>query len=469
MNAATIPIASLILLTAAGPFALEAPGGRSVILEALRSRDVQEKQRIERRRQQLEDEVQSGKERERQHRITLHDIAEQLAHAQYLATIVAADGRQRDSVHASLRLSEQQVAALQQTLDSHDENLAKTRADLAQLEQELEQHAANVTTVTAKIPQMEADKKAAVAARDFKKAATASNEIKALQQSKTDSETAMEELRVKVDRYRVDLGSADETKSGIAAEMKRLDEETDRRRLQFLLGRESKLSRRAARARELLSRDGGVHTHSQHLQREVETVDVELRWIQVEIREVRSKYGWQEGEVRASAADEEDETEEADVVSHVNDPSPFDSFKSNSGTPNGVATLGVPVIAPRKSSSASASGMTPSPSASHIPAAAAAEPTPPAKPTQQDVEGLRASLAELRQTLATQEEELAAAEAAENFERAAELQDAVTGQRTRLDEQEAKLHEMEGQLQIDAAGAAEVEHKQDDDPFAEED
>ena len=408
-----------------------------------RSRDVRERKQVEVRRQQLEDDIARDKQKERQYRLTLHDMAEQLAHAQHLSSLISADSLQRDAFHAALRHDEQQLSSLQHALDSHDETQEKSRSELSQLETQLETHHSNVAAVSAKIPQMETEKKAAVAARDFKKAATASNEIKALQQSKAESEAAMDELRARVDKLRSELGSADETKVNIAREMKKLEEEADRRRLQYLLSREAKLSRRQQRAQELMQRPGreeaGGSGGSDYLQREVESVDVELRWTQVEIKEVRGKYGWREGEVRAAEAEGEEE-EEAEVVSHVDDPSPFDSFKSAAAT-NGIDRLGVPVIAPRKSSSA----LTPSASASHLAAAAAA------KPTQADLDSLLSTLSEARSSQSGHEEKLAEAEAAEDFEKAAELQDVVTKEQQKVQQLEAKLAELRQQLGDDSA------------------
>ena len=419
-------------------------------VDDLRSRDVNEKRQIERRRMQLEEEVEEHKRREKEYRMTLHDVASQLAHAQYLSSLIQAESKARESFHTSMRAAEQQLATLQHTLDSHDENLAKARADLLLLEQQLDAHTKNIAHINAKVPTMETEKNAAVAARDFKKAATASKEIKTLQQSKAESEAALDELKGRVEKNSAELGGADEKKADIEREMKRLEEETDRKRLTFLLNRVQRLERRQAKASELQQRAASVGRGGdglEHLQKEVEAVAVELQWTQVEIRELQGKYGWKDGDVQPSAGDEqgEEDMEEAEVVSHVDDPSPFDSIR---GAPaaNGLpptTTLGVPVIAPRKASSSS-----------HSPLSSRA-------PTAADLASLRQSLSDAQARLAAYEAKLAEALEGEDYERADELNAAISKEKEEVAGLEGKVAEVEKAVQeAGGSGNGEEERKE---------
>ena len=399
-------------------------------VDDLRSRDVNEKRQIERRRTQLEEEIAENKRREKEYRLTLHDVASQLAHAQYLSTLIQAESKQREAFHTTLRTAEEQIASLQHTLDSHDENLAKARAELLLLEQQLDGHTKNIQHIATKIPAMETEKNAAVAARDFKKAATASKEIKTLQQSKTDSEAALEELKAKVDKNSAELGGADEKKAEIEREMKRLEEETDRKRMIFLLNRVARLQRRQTTASELqqkASTAGRGGEGLDHLQKEVESVAVELQWTQVEIRELQNKYGWKDGDVQPTGAEAEvEEEEEAEVLSHVDDPSPFDSIRGTLA-PNGLpsaAALGVPVIAPRKSSSVSFF----------------ASPHPP---TPADLASLRQSLTDAQSRLSAYEGKLAEALEGEDYERADELNASISKEKEVVEALEAKVAQAE--------------------------
>jgi chromosome segregation ATPase len=419
----------------------------------VRSADMQEKRAVERRRQQLEEEITNNKAREREYRLTLHDIASHQAHTQYLISLLTQDSKQRETFHTSLRSAESQLTTLQHQLSTHDESLSKTRAELLLLEQQLDHHQTNITSIQAKIPAMETEKNAAVAARDFKKAATASKEIKGLQQSKVESEGVLDELRVRVEGLGKELGGADEKKDGLMKEIGRLEEETDRKRLEFAMKREGKLKKRQNTATELLQKAyqegrGG----EDHLQKEVESVAVELQWTQVEIRELRGKYGWSEGDVTVS--NEEEEEEEAEVVSHVDDPSPFDSIKGSGPVTNGLpsSTLGVPVIAPRKSSTVTAA---------------------PVKVSQADVDGLKVRLSEVQQRLTGYEGKLSEALESEEYEVADELNEQIAKAKDEVAGLEGKVTEMEKELSEEAGKVSEaVENKEPEqqfEEFAEED
>ena len=420
-----------------------------------RSRDVNEKRQVERRRQQLDEEIANNKRRERDYRLALHDLASQLAHAQYLSSLIQTESKQREAFHSSLRTAEQQISALQHTLDSHDENQGKARADLLQLEQQLDQHTKSIQAIASKIPAMESEKNAAVAARDFKKAATASKEIKTLQQSKTDSEAVIEELKAKVDKYSAELGGADEKKADIEREMRRLEEDTDRKRLQFSLKREAKLQRRQQTASELLQKAFGLGHGGDgldHLQKEVESVAVELQWTQVEVRELRGKHGWKEGDV-GPAADEDEEDEEAEVVSHVDDPSPFDSIRGAAVT-NGLTastSLGVPVLAPRKSSSASSLSSHPS-----------------AAPTQADLDAVRQSLTDANGRLSSYEAKLSEALESEDYEAAEELNAKISAEKDAVTALETRLKDIEKALAVAAPPHSDERKEEDFEEFAED-
>ena len=400
---------------------------RRANVDELRSTDVARKREIEARRSQLEDEIAASKARERTYRITLHEIALSLAHTQYLSALLAAESKQREAFHTQLRTAEQQIAALQSSLDSHDATVASQRNELVQLEQQLDQHTKTIESIATKLPALETEKNAAVTARDFKKAATASKTIKELQQSKTDSEAVLSELKEKVTKWSEELGSADEKKADMEREIQRLEQHSDRRRLAYLLSREQKLQRRVDKTAAVLQRElerGSGGEGLGYLQKEKESGEVELQWTQVEVRELRRKYGWSESDVRAQA--EEDEEEEAEVVSHVDDPSPFDSVHSHS-TPaaSSVASLGVPVIHARKISRAA---------------------SPAAKPTPADAERVKAELEEARTRLTSSEEKLAAAVEGEDFEAAAELEERVANEKAAVERLEVQLSAIEKEL-----------------------
>ena len=399
---------------------------RRADVDELRSTDVARKREIEARRSQLEDEIAASKSRERTYRVTLHEVALSLAHTQYLSALLATESKQREAFHTQLRTAEQQISALQSSLDSHDATVASQRSELVQLEQQLDQHTKTIESIATKLPALETEKNAAVAARDFKKAATASKTIKELQQSKADSEVVVNELKEKVSKWSEELGSADEKKADMEREIRRLEEDSDRRRLAYLLSREKKLQRRVDRTGAVLQRelDRGGAEGLGYLQKEKESGEVELQWTGVEVRELRRKYGWSESDVRPQA--EEDEEEEAEVVSHVDDPSPFDSVHSHS-TPaaSSAASLGMPVIHPRKVSRAA---------------------SPAVKPTAADADRLRSELDDARTRLTASEEKLAAAVEGEDFEAAAELEEKVANEKAAVERMEVQLASMEKEL-----------------------
>ena len=399
---------------------------RRADVDELRSTDVARKREIEARRSQLEDEIAASKARERTYRVTLHEVALSLAHTQYLSVLLAAESKQREAFHTQLRTAEQQIAALQSSLDSHDATVASQRNELIQLEQQLDQHSKTIESIATKLPTLESEKNAAVAARDFKKAATASKTIKELQQSKADSEVVVNELKEKVAKWGEELGSADEKKADMEREIQRLEEESDRRRLAYLLSREQRLQRRVDKTGAVLQREL-TRSGSEglgYLQKEKESGEVELQWAQVEIRELRRKYGWSEGDVRPQAA--EDEEEEAEVVSHVDDPSPFDSIHSPS-TPaaSSASSLGVPVIHPRKVSRGA---------------------SPIIKPTPADAERVRGELEDAQTRLSGSEAKLASAVEGEDFEAAAELEETVAREKLAVERLESQLSSIEKEL-----------------------
>ena len=406
---------------------------RRAEVDEARSTDVARKREAEARRSQLEDEIASSKSRERSYRITLHEVALSLAHTQYLSVLLAAESKQREAFHSQLRTAEQQIAALQSSLDSHDSTVAAQRSELVQLEQQLDTHTKAIDSIATKLPALEAEKNAAVGARDFKKAATASKTIKELQQSKVESEAVLGELREKVGKFGEELGSADEKKADMSKEIGRLEEESDRRRLAYLLSREQKLQRRVERTGAVLQRElerGSGGDGLGYLQAEKESGEVEVQWTAVEIRELRRKHGWAEGDVRAAAG--EDEEEEAEVVSHVDDPSPFDSVHSSTAADApAAASLGVPVMHPRKVSRAA---------------------TPLVKPTAAELERVRAQVEEAKSRLAASEERLGEAVSGEDFEAAAELEETVASETEAVQRLEAQLAVMEKELASDAGG-----------------
>ena len=400
--------------------------GKRASVDELRSTDVARKREIEARRSQLEDEIAASKSRERSYRVTLHEVALSLAHTQYLSVLLTSESKQREAFHSQLRTAEQQIAALQSSLDSHDATVASQRNELITLEQQLDTHTKTIESIATKLPALETEKNAAVTARDFKKAATASKTIKELQQSKADSEAVLGELKEKVSKSSEELGNADEKKADMEREIQRLEQESDRRRLAYLLSREQKLQRRVERTGAVLQRElerSGAEGLS-YLQKEKESGEVEVQWTQVEIRELRRKYGWSESDVRPQAP--EDEEEEAEVVSHVDDPSPFDSVHSHD-TPAGssASSLGVPVIHARKVSRAA---------------------TPVFKPTAADVERVKGELEEAKTRLSGSEEKLAEAVEGEDFEAAAELEDKVANEKAAVERLEMQLSSIEKEL-----------------------
>jgi hypothetical protein len=230
----------------------------------------------------------------------------------------AANGEDGASTPSASSASD--LASLHSRLASTSSQLEKSISSLSTLEANL---AASVTVLdglSTRIPQLESEKNLAVATRDFKKAAQASKDVKALQTQKADLEGELSKVREEAATLNAEVSRLSTLRSELLSQKTQLEADEDKKKLLSFLKARVELNRKMtavealqrknatekeeeARAKETPASPASVATaavvnstahHFSFLSHERAAYAIEEELLQKEITQLREQHQWDE-------------------------------------------------------------------------------------------------------------------------------------------------------------------------------
>jgi len=239
------------------------------------------------------------------------------------------------------------LESLQSSLTSTLQSLDSSRASLAKLESLLESERESLESLSSRLPTLLAEKASAVAARDFKRAAIVSKESKELQQAKQEREQAIQSILDQSNAERESITKYESQKVELSKRIAEKQAEADQRTLFQFLKRRSRIQRQLAKIQrnidqeeqeakeeekimgkkllsdESASPDSDASTATapsasstlsssltslspyslrfSFLTHELQTMRVEEELVELELRTLRTKHGWDDEYMRENA------------------------------------------------------------------------------------------------------------------------------------------------------------------------
>jgi chromosome segregation ATPase len=452
---------------------------RAIILREKATNEA-ENNKFKASKEQLEAEFVAVKQKELKFKQILQEILQDLAQINNIQHRIEKQQSKRKAWLEQYQTQLKQLDSYNSELSTINSSLESSRAALLRVESTAADHHNNLTSINQKIPSLETEKNLAVAARDFKKAAAASKDIKSLQQSKSESETALEELKLEVARENSAIEAQERSREEIVNRITAAEDDLDLRRLIHLLQLNARLASRQRRIEAALAQNVEQNKRSAgHIGTELAAIEVELKWNEDEVRQLKGKHSWDENFVqkqrqKAEETGQNDSDDEEDssapVQNHLNEPSAFDNrrkqtsqakaaveiennHQDNSSTQDIVELLSPTSESPAPESPAAVITTNTNDIATptnNLNQSAGALPssTQFSQPEFSEIDLLSAKqeLAAASENLKDLENKLEAAIAGEEFEQAAELEDSITVVKQTLDKAQKQVNNIESVL-----------------------